>query len=103
MLTLVLPKKGEMILMEKETIMEFSERSTSNLLVKVLRMKLREMINYTYIIIDQDTKEAIIIDPSWEEEIIKETVYKEDAKVKGIMLTHYHFDHTNLVDKLVQI
>ena len=50
-----------------------------------------------FVIWDEETKEAAIIDPGyyWEEErkIIKDFVESNSLKVKYILLTHMHFDH----------
>lgn len=100
--TLALPKKFDIGLWKEDILMDFSKKNT-NCIVKTLRMQLREIINYTYIVIDGKTNEAIIIDPSWEIEKIIETVSEEKAVVKGVLLTHYHYDHTNLVDEVVEI
>lgn len=71
------------------------------ILVKVLRMQCREMINYTYLLMDETSAEAYIIDPSWEMEKITAGLY--GYQIKGILLTHYHYDHVNLVTELVKI
>lgn len=52
------------------------------------------MQNFTYVVEDEDSSEAIIIDPSWDLEKIMDIVEKNNLKVKYIVNTHYHFDHT---------
>lgn len=59
--------------------------------------------NYVYIIIDKGTKEAVIVDPSWELNRISEIINQLNVKVTTILLTHSHFDHTNLVDPIVKL
>ena len=51
------------------------------------------MQNFTYIIEDEETGEAIIIDPSWELERIQQIIMRNDLKIKYIVNTHHHFDH----------
>jgi hydroxyacylglutathione hydrolase len=46
-----------------------------------------------YIVSNSKTSEAIIIDPSSEEETIKEYVLEKNLNVVGIFITHGHFDH----------
>ncbi|MBI5468442.1 MAG: MBL fold metallo-hydrolase, partial [Deltaproteobacteria bacterium] len=46
-----------------------------------------------YIIWDDATKEAFVIDPGGDAEEIKEAVKREGLKVKYIVNTHGHFDH----------
>jgi len=43
-------------------------------------------------------KECLIIDPGAEADFIKKTV--GEAKVVGILITHYHFDHVGALEKL---
>ena len=60
------------------------------------RLKIETMIgNYTncYIIEDEETKEAMIIDPAGEAEKIIETLNLLKTTCKYIYLTHCHADH----------
>jgi hydroxyacylglutathione hydrolase len=52
------------------------------------------MQNFTYILEDESTSEGIIIDPSWDLDEIMRIVQKNNIKVKYIVNTHHHFDHT---------
>jgi hydroxyacylglutathione hydrolase len=52
------------------------------------------MQNFTYVVEDEDTGEAIIIDPSWDLDEIMRTIQKNNLKIKYIVNTHHHFDHT---------
>lgn len=52
------------------------------------------MQNFTYVVEDEDTSEAIVIDPSWDLDEIMRTIQKNNLKVKYIVNTHHHFDHT---------
>jgi len=49
--------------------------------------------NNNYLLIDEESKEAILIDCSNDDAKIQETLKEYDAKLKGILLTHGHFDH----------
>ena len=46
-----------------------------------------------YIIVDEETREAMIIDPGGEPEKIIDMINVLNAKVKYIYLTHCHGDH----------
>ena len=46
-----------------------------------------------YSIINDETKEAILIDASGRKEKLLSLIKKNDAKVTTILLTHAHFDH----------
>lgn len=52
------------------------------------------MQNFTYVVEDEDTSEAIVIDPSWDLDEIMRTIQKNNLKIKYIVNTHHHFDHT---------
>ncbi|WP_055668009.1 MBL fold metallo-hydrolase [Desnuesiella massiliensis] len=50
-----------------------------------------------YIVMDEETKEALIMDPGGDEEDIIEAADNLGARVKYIVLTHGHIDHTGAV------
>lgn len=47
-----------------------------------------------YIIYDENTKEAALVDPADNEELIIQNLEKLEVNLKYIMLTHAHNDHT---------
>ena len=53
-----------------------------------------------YILEDNDTKSAAIIDPGGAPEAILEQVKGDGVEVKMILLTHGHYDHTGAVKAL---
>lgn len=50
-----------------------------------------------YILMDEITKECAVIDPGGDADDIESYLNKIDAKVKYILLTHGHVDHTGAV------
>lgn len=62
--------------------------------MKVHQIEVGHMQNFTYVVEDEDTGEAIIIDPSWDLENIERMIKRNDLKIKYIVNTHHHFDHT---------
>lgn len=52
------------------------------------------MQNFTYVVEDEDTSEALLIDPSWDLDEINRVIEKNGLKIKYIVNTHHHFDHT---------
>lgn len=58
--------------------------------------------NYSYIVIDTITKAALIVDPAWDFNKIVDSLTQVNARLKAILLTHAHFDHTNLVKPLIK-
>ena len=49
--------------------------------------------NNNYLIIDEESKEAALIDCSYMDEDILLELKKQNAKLKYVLLTHGHFDH----------
>lgn len=62
--------------------------------MKVHQIEVGSMQNFTYILEDEDTGESIILDPSWNLDEIQKIITRHDLKVKYIVNTHHHFDHT---------
>jgi len=62
--------------------------------MKVHQIDVGKMQNFTYIIEDEETGEAIILDPSWNLDEIQKVITRHDLKIKYIVNTHHHFDHT---------
>jgi len=62
--------------------------------MKVHQIEVGNMQNFTYILEDEDTGEAIILDPSWNLDEIQKVITRHDLKIKYIVNTHHHFDHT---------
>lgn len=56
-----------------------------------------------YLLIDEDTNEAVLIDCSDAREGMVEEIKKLGVKLKYILLTHGHFDHIMGVDKFKEI
>jgi len=52
------------------------------------------MQNFTYVLEDEETSQAIILDPSWDLGEVKRVIEKNNLKIKYIVNTHHHFDHT---------
>lgn len=52
-----------------------------------------ELRENCYIVSDDNTKEALVIDPGYKEEGIYKFILENNLKVKYIYLTHCHFDH----------
>ncbi|MEE8180428.1 MAG: MBL fold metallo-hydrolase [Nitrosopumilaceae archaeon] len=62
--------------------------------MKVHQIQVGGMQNFSYILEDEETEEAIIIDPSWDLKNIEQAIKRNDLKIKYIVNTHHHFDHT---------
>lgn len=60
------------------------------------------MQNFVYLIGDQNTHEALVVDPAWDVDAILNKAKDEDYKVKGALITHTHFDHVNGLEDLLK-
>ena len=56
-----------------------------------------------YIIMDKNTNEAVVLDPGGDVDDIVKVIHRIGAKVKYILLTHGHVDHTSGVAELKAI
>ena len=61
------------------------------------------MQNFSYIIADEKTKEAAIVDPAWELNKILNIAKKHDLSINKILVTHTDFDHIEGVRKMLDI
>ena len=62
--------------------------------MKVYQVPVGPMQNFSYIVEDTSTHEAIVIDPSWDLEKLTKTIDEQNLKIKYIVNTHWHDDHT---------
>ena len=58
------------------------------------------MQNFIYIIGDEKSKDAAIVDAGWEIDKLIGVANKEKLKIKKIILTHSHYDHVQKADEL---
>lgn len=60
------------------------------------------MLNFSYLIADEDASVCAIVDPGWDAKSILDAVSRRGWKVEKILLTHAHFDHANALLDLTQ-
>ncbi len=70
--------------------------------MKVHQIQVGTMHNFSYIVEDENTGESIIIDPSWDLIELEMIIKKNNLKIKYIVNTHHHFDHTLGNDAMVE-
>lgn len=72
------------------------------MILKRLQVKTtqKDLLTNTYIICDEETKEAMVIDPGGEPEKIIELLDILEANLKYIFVTHCHADHIGGINKL---
>lgn len=56
-----------------------------------------------YIVFDEETRDAVVLDPGGDADDIYKALKQFGATVKYIVLTHGHFDHTEGVEELKSI
>lgn len=61
--------------------------------MKVMQLLVGQMANFTYVLVDEATGKAAVIDPSWNLEKVFYTLKKNSWKLEYIINTHSHFDH----------
>ncbi|AZS14163.1 MBL fold metallo-hydrolase [Paenibacillus lutimineralis] len=57
-------------------------------------------VNYSYLGIDKSSLKAFVVDPSWDVSQLVHKLKLHNASLEAVLLTHSHFDHTNMVNKL---
>ncbi len=70
--------------------------------MKVHQIEVGNMQNFTYVLEDEQTGEGIIIDPSWDLDKIAKIITRNNLKIKYIVNTHHHFDHTIGNDAMIK-
>lgn len=68
--------------------------------IKAFRMVVGDLGANCYVVYNEDTKEALCVDPGGDAPKIYETLQLKDLKLTAILLTHGHFDHIYGVDEL---
>ncbi len=77
-------------------------QDTLKLQVIPLRMPFLFIKNYSYLGIHPASHEAVIIDPTGKMEKIEQALAEAEAVLRGILITHAHPDHIQLVNPLVK-
>jgi hydroxyacylglutathione hydrolase len=60
----------------------------------IKQLKIGIMDNFSYIIWDNETLDAAIIDPGWEADKLLRIIKENKLRLKYVLLTHLHFDHS---------
>lgn len=68
--------------------------------IKIGRMVVGPVQTNCYYVLNEDTKEAVVIDPADKGDRIYEEITKRGMTIRGILLTHGHFDHVMGLDSL---
>lgn len=57
------------------------------------------MANFVYLLVEEGSREAMLIDSGWETAPIEAEAKRLDAHVKFAVATHEHFDHVSTIDE----
>lgn len=66
--------------------------------MKIYSLPVSDYETNCYIVEDETTKNAVVIDPGAEEDYILKSLKEQGLTCKLILLTHGHFDHTGAVE-----
>jgi hydroxyacylglutathione hydrolase len=61
------------------------------------------MANFVYVVMDEQTHEAMVVDSGWETGPIEKAIVQLGAKVKYVVATHEHFDHVSSIPELASM
>ena len=53
----------------------------------------QQMVNFVYLIGDQHTREAVIVDPAYDVAALLQILEADGMRCTGVLATHYHPDH----------
>lgn len=62
-------------------------------MLTIKTLSLGEMATNCYIIIDEESREAVVVDPADSGETILDVILTEQLELRAVILTHGHFDH----------
>lgn len=68
-----------------------------------LKVEFLFMKNYAYILVDKATRQAAVVDPAWDLELLDGMLRSLEAELACILLTHSHHDHVNKVEPLLKL
>lgn len=65
------------------------------------QMEIGPMANFVYLIGPAGSKETAVVDPAWDVERILAAAARDDRTIVAALVTHWHPDHTNALEALV--
>jgi hydroxyacylglutathione hydrolase len=70
--------------------------------VVVIDVRYGSMKNFVYLVIDPQTRDAVIVDPAWQIDKIERALHDSGANLRGVLVTHAHADHLHLANPLAK-
>jgi len=68
--------------------------------MRVFQIAVGPMQNFVYLVMDEETREAIAVDSGWETAPVVERAEAEKMDVRYAVATHHHFDHVKTLAAL---
>ncbi len=68
--------------------------------MKIISLQLGPIQTNCYIVYDETTKDALVIDPAWDYAAIDKALASQGLKLSKIFLTHGHADHIGALQEL---
>jgi glyoxylase-like metal-dependent hydrolase (beta-lactamase superfamily II) len=65
--------------------------STSELIIE--QLQLGPMQNFVYVVGSRATREVVLVDPAWDIDALSDHLARNDYRLTGALVTHYHPDH----------
>ncbi len=68
----------------------------------VFQIKVGRMENFVYLLEEPLSREGLVVDSGWEIEPILEAAERERTRIRYVVATHGHFDHTMTLHELAE-
>jgi glyoxylase-like metal-dependent hydrolase (beta-lactamase superfamily II) len=68
----------------------------------VIQIKVGRMENFVYLLGEPVSREGLVVDSGWEIQPILEAAERVRTRIKYVVVTHGHFDHTTTVQELAE-
>jgi glyoxylase-like metal-dependent hydrolase (beta-lactamase superfamily II) len=52
-----------------------------------------QMVNFSYLIGDEDSRQAVVVDPAYAPSELLDRLAEDDMRLAGVLVTHHHPDH----------
>ena len=75
-------------------------KNDQNILIKTIPVG--PMANFAYLVGDKESKKVAVIDPGWDIQHILDEAKKLNVEIVCGLLTHGHYDHSDVAKKLVE-